>query len=108
MTPRGFADTFKSAAPTTRREHDAVAAKLKKDGQNLDRQRAAADYAAVRDAAAANMARLRDMRLARDAAEALAAPPKEPAPVKARKRAKSKVSRAQPHIRETLPPRKTA
>jgi len=78
MKPRAFADRSRSAAQQgEKKAHDPVEAKQKKEDQLLDRQAAAAEYEAARTAATANMARLRDLRLAREAAAV-------PAPAKAK------------------------
>jgi hypothetical protein len=85
-------------AMTTRsqdRTRGSAALQWKKDVQLQERQSAMAEYEAVRREQVANMARLRELRLARDAADAAAAASKKPA-AKTRKPApvKRKVKRA--------------
>jgi hypothetical protein len=67
---------------------NAASSRLKKDAQLLERQSAMADYDAARKAQLDNMARLRALRLARDASDALCAPAQGQLP--ARKRRKRK------------------
>jgi hypothetical protein len=67
---------------------NAASLRLKKDAQLLERQSAMADYDAARKAQLDNMARLRALRLARDAAAALCPPAQGQLP--ARKRRKRK------------------
>ena len=95
MPVRGFVGLSKGAMSMKNRDQvrESAESKFKKaEVQVLDRQKATAEYEAVRRAVNANTARLKELRLARDAAgDASLAKPARALPVKKRKSRKTTV-----------------
>jgi hypothetical protein len=69
----------------------------KREAQSLERQSATADYDAARQAHRTNMERLKALRLARDAADALC-PPADVAPALRKGRTKKAAAGSQPAL----------
>lgn len=86
MTTNNFTDSVRWMMSSDGRANGSVASQWKKDVQLRERQSAIAEYDALRRAQSENMARLKTLRLARDAANALR-PAAQAAPAKAPTRA---------------------